>query len=143
MKKALIITALLVMTVSNTTYAAGEFEGVKGSNLTTSVKSFAKEFPLGLSSQQMLTELGMPRNHKTAFGVETATYKFGQASAIEFYINKEGKIFDCMAYPQDPGQGTNDANVSAKGTMAIFSAFNSDNKSIWNMEAVKCSELKH
>ena len=141
MKKA-ILTAAALIAISTNAMAAGEFEKVKGANLTTSVKSFAKDFPLGLSAEQMITELGMPRDHKTAFGMETATYKFGQASAIEFYINKEGKIFDCMAYPQDPGQGTNVANASAKGTMALFSAFNKDSKSVWNAEPVKCSEFK-
>ena len=141
--KKIVLTTLAAIVISTSAQAAGEFEGVKGTNLTTSVKSFAKEFPLGLTAQQMITELGMPRNHKTAFGTEIATYKFGQASAIEFYINKEGKIFDCMAFPQDPGQQTNESNVTAKGTMAIFSSVvSSDAKSIWNFEPVKCSQLK-
>ena len=121
------------------TAQAGDFDGVKGANLTKSVKTFAKDFPLGLSAEQMVSELGMPRDHKTAFGMETATYKFGQASAIEFYINKEGMIFDCMAYPQDP---KTEGSSTAKGTMSLFSSINKNSKSIWNAEPVRCSDFK-
>ena len=141
MKKTILITlaltTLMLTSISNIAKAS-EFKAIKGANLTKSVKTFAKDFPLGLTAEQMVSELGMPRDHKTAFGMETATYKFGQASAIEFYINKEGIIFDCMAYPQDP---KTQGNATAKGTMSLFSTFNKNAKSIWNAEPVKCSEF--
>lgn len=137
MKKLILSIAILVgLSVSA---QAGDFDGVKGANLGKSVKTFAKDFPLGLSAEQMVAELGMPRDHKTAFGMETATYKFGQASAIEFYINKAGSIFDCMAYPQDP---KTQGHASAKGTMSLFSSINKNTKSVWNAEPVRCSEFQ-
>ena len=137
MKKLMIMIAIVIG--FSTSAQAGDFTGVKGANLGKSVKTFAKHFPLGLSAEQMVAELGMPRDHKTAFGMETATYKFGQASAIEFYINKEGMIFDCMAYPQDP---RTEGNASAKGTMSLFSSINKNTKSVWNAEPVRCSDFQ-
>ena len=131
-----LITAVILTATALTAQAAGEFAEIRGFNLTTSVKSYASKFPLGLPAKQMLDELGMPVKTVQIMGMESALYQFGLPSAIEYYI-KDGIVTDCKAWPFSPIKEHADANM---GMVAILST--SDRKSIWNSEPITCSEIQ-